>query len=145
MIFYPLNGDTRRLPTSRKKKILFRARENVPWARHGPQKNGRRLSAGRGRAGVINYLISMIFNQRSSHTLRKYRTGPSWVTEEWQRSMISWMAEPVRSILGSSETLAGTMSLYRLVTIGSRRNHALCNCLILTRSSLYMFQHSGLE
>jgi len=41
MIFYPLNGDPiRRLPTTRKEKILFGLVESVLWACHGPQKNG---------------------------------------------------------------------------------------------------------
>ncbi|CAL1677309.1 unnamed protein product [Lasius platythorax] len=69
MILYPLNGDTGPpTATTRKEKILFGFVESIPWARHGPQKNGPSFIswAWAARASVINYLISTVFNQRSS-------------------------------------------------------------------------------
>lgn len=69
VIFYSLNGDTGP-PTARtrKEKILFGFMESIPWARHGPQKNEPSFIswAWTARAFVINYLISTVFNQRSS-------------------------------------------------------------------------------
>lgn len=94
---------------------------------------GRRLSAGRGRAGasVINYLISTVFNQRSSRVLREYRTSLVG-HDERERSTIGWVligSERIGSL--SSGTLAGTkVLLYRLVSINVYRSQSIVYPLI---------------